>query len=159
MKPVMKILQEKKLIGMRTLMSLKNNRTEELWRSFMPLRNEISNKLSDDLISMQVYSDSYFKNFNPDIEFEKWAALEVDSFNIIPPGMETFVLKHGLYAVFLYKGLSTDKSIFQYIFSSWLPNSSFVLDNRPHFEVLGSKYKNNDPHSEEEIWIPVKPIA
>jgi hypothetical protein len=27
----------------------------------------------------------------------------------------------------------------------------------PHFEVLGDKYKNNDPSSEEEVWIPIKP--
>ena len=24
-----------------------------------------------------------------------------------------------------------------------------------HFEVLGKNYKNNDPNSEEEIWIPI----
>jgi predicted transcriptional regulator YdeE len=30
------------------------------------------------------------------------------------------------------------------------------IDNRPHFEVLGDKYKNNDPSSEEEIWIPIR---
>jgi predicted transcriptional regulator YdeE len=29
-------------------------------------------------------------------------------------------------------------------------------DDRPHFEVLGKNYKNNDPVSEEEIWIPVR---
>jgi len=70
--------------------------------------------------------------------------------------METFVLPGGLYAVFDYKGLSTDNSIFQYIFENWLPNSDYILDNRAHFEVLGDKYKNNDPTSEEEIWIPIK---
>jgi AraC family transcriptional regulator len=45
---------------------------------------------------------------------------------------------------------------FQYIFGTWLPNSEYVLDNRPHFEILGEKYKNDDPTSEEEIWIPIK---
>jgi AraC family transcriptional regulator len=35
-----------------------------------------------------------------------------------------------------------------------LPGSEYFLDNRPHFEVLGDKYKNNDPTSEEEIWKP-----
>jgi len=30
------------------------------------------------------------------------------------------------------------------------------LDDRPHFEVLGDKYKNADPDSEEEIWIPIR---
>jgi AraC family transcriptional regulator len=63
----------------------------------------------------------------------------------------------GLYAVFNYKGSNMDHSIFEYIFRSWLPDSEYYLDNRPHFEVLGDKYKNNDPSSEEEIWIPIKP--
>jgi len=70
--------------------------------------------------------------------------------------METLVLPGGLYAVFEYKGLSTDNSIFQYILGTWLLNSDYDLDDRPHFEVLGDKYKNNDPTSEEEIWIPIK---
>ena len=70
--------------------------------------------------------------------------------------METFSLAGGLYAVFDYKGSSNDPSIFQFIFGTWLPSSDYVLDDRPHFEVLGDKYKNNDPNSEEEIWIPIR---
>ncbi|MFZ1515671.1 MAG: GyrI-like domain-containing protein, partial [Saprospiraceae bacterium] len=62
----------------------------------------------------------------------------------------------GLYAVFYYKGLSTDTAIFEYIFNTWLPNSEYGLDDRPHFEILGERYKNNDADSEEEIWIPIK---
>ena len=50
----------------------------------------------------------------------------------------------------------TCTSIFQYIFSEWIPQSDYSVDDRPHFEVLGAKYKNNDPDSEEEIWIPIK---
>jgi AraC family transcriptional regulator len=46
-------------------------------------------------------------------------------------------------------------AFFQHIFSEWLPNSDYRLADRAHFEVLGEKYKNNDPSSEEEIWIPI----
>jgi AraC family transcriptional regulator len=35
-------------------------------------------------------------------------------------------------------------------------SKEYELDDRPHFEILGDKYKNNDPNSEEEIWIPIK---
>jgi AraC family transcriptional regulator len=70
--------------------------------------------------------------------------------------MESFTLKAGKYAVFNYKGLNTDTTIFEYIYGDWLQNSEFSLDDRPHFQVLGAKYKNNDPTSEEEIWIPIK---
>lgn len=74
----------------------------------------------------------------------------------MPNEMETFTLTAGLYAVFDYKGSSADNRIFQYIFGVWLPNSVYLLDDRPHFEVLGDKYKNADPDSEEEIWIPIR---
>ena len=154
--PRIEKLNEKKLIGKRLSMSLADNKTGELWRSFMPRRRDITNNLTNDMISMQVYKPTHFSDFKPTNEFEKWATVEVTNFDNVPTGMETFTLIGGLYAVFDYKGLSTDNSIFQYIFCTWLPSSDYDLDNRPHFEVLGDKYKNNDPTSEEEIWIPVQ---
>ena len=82
--------------------------------------------------------------------------MEVSSLDFVPNEMETYSLAGGLYAVFNYKGLSSDPQIFQYIYGTWIPNSEYELDQRPHFEVLGENYKNNDPNSEEEIWIPIK---
>ncbi len=139
-------------------MNLANNKTFDLWSSFMPKRKEIQNNISTDLISMQVYNSTYsFDNFDINAYFEKWAVVEVADFESIPNGMESFVLEGGLYAVFDYKGNGSDAAqTFQYIFQTWLPNSNYKLDNRPHFELLGAKYKNNDPNAEEEIWIPIK---
>lgn len=154
--PRIEFLTEKKLIGKRLEMSYINNKTPELWRSFMPRRNDIINNIGIELYSLQVYEVSYFDNFNPNKNFEKWALIEVPNFDIVPIDMETFVLRGGQYAVFLHKGSSVDVSLFEYIYASWLPNSKYSLDDRPHFEILGEKYKNNDPSSEEEIWIPIK---
>ena len=139
-------------------MNLANNKTFDLWSSFMPKRKEIQNNISTDLISMQVYDSTYsFDNFDINAYFEKWAVVEVADFESIPNGMESFVLEGGLYAVFDYKGNGSDAAqTFQYIFQTWLPHAKYIIDNRPHFELLGAKYKNNDPNSEEEIWIPIK---
>lgn len=156
MKPRIETLQNKKLIGMHITMSLANNKTGIIWKNFMPRRKEIINNLSNELISMAIYKPTHFIDFKPINEFEKWAAIEVTDFERVPNEMDTFTLTGGLYAVFDYTGSSTDTSIFQYIFGTWLPNSDYLLDDRPHFEVLGDKYKNADPNSEEEIWIPVK---
>ena len=156
MNPRIEYIQEKKLIGKRLTMSLINNRTGELWKSFGPRLKEIENRVNTDRISMQVYGDSFsVKSNNSNGEFEKWATVEVENFENLPKDLEKFILNGGQYAVFDYKGLSTDPSIFKYIFTVWLPNSEYKLENRPHFEVLGEKYKNNDPNSEEEIWIPI----
>lgn len=154
--PRIETLGEKKLIGKHLTMSFADNKTGELWRSFMPRRREIVNALGTDLYSLQLYIPDFFMHFNPQTPFEKWAAVEVSDFAHIPDGMEAFTLTGGLYAVFLHKGSSTDTSTFQYIFNTWLPNCEYVLDDRPHFELLGAKYKNADPESEEEIWVPIR---
>ena len=156
MNPRIENLEEKKLIGLHVEMSLTNNKTGLLWSQFAPRIKEIQNKVSGDKISMQIYPHLYYEQFKPSNEFVKWATVEVKDFDSIPNGMKSFILKEGLYAVFDYKGSSSDNSVFQYIFTQWIPNSNYVIDDRPHFEVLGSKYKNNEPSSEEEIWIPIK---
>lgn len=150
-------IAEKKLAGKSLKMSFTDNRTGELWKSFMPLRKTIEQQVSANLFSVQQYDELFsMQEFDPHLEFVKRAAVEVSSFSHLPAGIEPFVLPGGLYAVFLHKGAATDTKIFQYIFREWIPASAYVLDNRPHFELLGEKYKNDQPDSEEEIWIPVK---
>jgi AraC family transcriptional regulator len=151
-------LPETKLIGQRLTMSAAQNTTFKLWNSFMPHRKEITNACGTDLFSVQVYPADYnFETFDPLAGFEKWAAIEVADFTTIPPGMEPYTLIAGLYAVFNYTGAASEgEKAFRYIFGNWLPASGYALDNRPHFEILGPKYKHNQPDSEEEIWIPIK---
>ena len=122
-------------------------------------RKEIKNSIGTDLFSVQVYSPTtIFENFTPHTPFEKWAAVEVSDFNTIPDGMEAYTLTGGLYAVFLHKGAAgTAPETFQYIFTEWLPASEYLFDNsRAQFEIMGEKYKNNHPDSEEEVWVPIK---
>jgi AraC family transcriptional regulator len=158
MEPRIERLKEKKLVGMRITTSFSNNKTFELWSTFMPSRKEIHNCIGTDLYSIQIYDPLFFNNFNPNTEFEKWATIEVMDFDKVPEEMESFTLPGGMYAVFLYRGAaSATAPTFQYILGTWLPSSVYSLDDRPHFEVMGEKYRNEDPTSEEEIWIPIKP--
>lgn len=157
MVPHTETLAAKKLIGKRMTMTFSDDKTYELWRSFMPLRKEIHNVVSTDLFSLQIYPPGFFDNFNPAVAFEKWAAAEVPDFNSVPGDLLTLELPGGLYAVFLYKGLpAAAAGTFKFIIGTWIPNSGYLLDNRPHFEILGEKYKTDDPNAEEEIWIPIK---
>lgn len=149
-------LKEKKLVGLSTQMSLLNNKTGELWGLFSPRIKEIEYRINNEKISLQIYPNNYYKSFNPNNTFEKWATVEVTNFEKIPKDLHRFILGSGLYAVFQYKGSSANNAIYQYIFFNWIPNSIYEVDNRPHFEVLGENYKNNDQNSEEEIWIPIK---
>lgn len=140
-------------------MSRANDKTPQLWQSFMPRRKEITGAELDSFYSVNIYPNNYNPaTFLPTHEFLKWAAVTVESEPEIPNGMETLVIPEGKYAVFQHKG-PMPKFIenIMYIFNQWLPNSEFELDDRPHFELLPNNYPGPmDANAEEEIWVPVK---
>lgn len=157
LEPEIVMLEPKSLIGLSTTMSLSNNKTAHLWRSFMPRRHEVPGRISSDYISMQVYEEMDQHMFNPSTEFVKWAAVEVGAGIEAPGGMEEYTLKGGMYAVFNHKGpASNAPAMMGYIFGKWLPASEFELDQREHFEILPEGYDPMDPEAEEQIVIPVK---
>lgn len=148
----------KHLVGKSLRMSRAQDQTPVLFRAFMPLRDAVPDSIGTDLYAVNVFPEGYFATDDPQREFEKWAAIEVEAEAEASPshGLAAMTLPGGLYAVFDYTGASTDHRIFAHIYGEWLPKSGYLLDVRPHFEVLGEKYRNNDPLSEEEIWIPIR---
>lgn len=150
----------KKLIGKSINTNFINDQTPQLWRSFMPRRNEIQNRSNDELISLQEYPEDFsFNPFDPSVFIEKWALAEVEDLSHIPEDMQVFNFQGGLYAVFRHVGdTATAETTFQYIFTDWLPSSGYETDQRPFFEILGAAYKRNDPASEEDIYIPVRQL-
>jgi AraC family transcriptional regulator len=148
----------KKIVGKKLTMSLAADETFLLWQSFMKERRLITNNVSADQLCLQVYHGGLdVAAFDAHTFYDKWAAVEVYNFNGVPPTMETLVIPGGLYAVFLHKGAASEGAkTYQYIYENWLPQSVYQVDNRPQVEVLGEKYKNDDPLSEEEIWIPIQ---
>lgn len=151
------IFPGKKLIGMRMPMNYIHHQPGALWGRFMPRRGEITAATGTLLYSLEIYPPGYFRDFRPDTFFEKWAAMEVHDFANIPDDMEPLVVPAGLYVTFIYKGIpEKSAAIYRYIFREWLPESTFSVDNRPHFAVMGEKYRAGSNDSEEEIWIPVK---
>ena len=154
--PRIKELTNLSLVGVHQTMSLAENRTASLWQTFMPQLKELASRMGTDLYSLQQYPVDYFNSFDPTRSFEKWAAVAVSSVDPIPAGMDTLRL-NGTYAIFDFQGTPAEfGNAIQYILSIWLPQSDYKLDDRPHFELLGEKYKRNDPLSEEEIWIPIR---
>lgn len=156
MQPKIVTIPSKKLIGLKQDMSIAQNKTGQLWAQFGPQIKHITHRINSDKFSLQIYPMDYFNTFNPLTTFEKWALVAVQQYTNQPTNLIPFTLPGGKYAVFNYVGQSNDPSIFQYIYSEWLPKSGYQIDHRPHFEILGPKYQNNSPTSEEEIWIPIK---
>lgn len=157
MKPKITTLSETKLIGCKQKMNYATYNPVPLWQRFMPRKKEIINTVSTDLYSVQQFPNGFWNDFNPNTEFEKWAAVEVSNLDTIPAEMDSLIIPGGWYAVFDYKGDASDApAFFESIFKTWFPDSAYVVDDRPHFEILGEKYKKEDPNSEEEIWIPIR---
>ena len=158
--PRIETLADTKLVGKKMVMSFSNNTTKELWQSFIPQKTKIQNAIGNELYSVEVYpSQNFLKEFDPSNSFEKWAAVRVSNFDFVPEGLEPLVIPKGLYAVFVYQGKASQAaSAYQYIFNTWLPNSGYTLDNRPHFALMGEKYKNESTDSEEELWIPISRV-
>ena len=139
-------------------MSFRNDRTRELWKNFMPCVPLQENGTRPLLYSVNLYPAIPGPDFfYSDTPYIKWASIEVLPSWTVPDDFKELVLPGGLYAVFLHRGATaTAEKTFRYIYMSWLPGSGYELDDRPHFEVLGENYRNDDPGSEEEIWIPVR---
>ena len=146
------------LIGVVETMSFANNKTAKLWQTLMPRRSEIPMIDGSELYSVEIYPDiSFFREFNPTNEFEKWAAIPVIDFKDIPEGFKTLVIPVGLYAKFHFTGsIQEAPQAMEYIFGEWLPNSEYNLDARPHFSVMGEKYSNTSPDSEEDFYVPIR---
>jgi AraC family transcriptional regulator len=150
-------IKPKKLAGLKIVMTIANDQTFKLWSTFMPIRKNIPYPVGKELYSVKIYDPAYFTGYFPDREFEKWAAVEVEGFACIPPEFRTLTLPGGKYAVFRYRGTSADAGeAFRFIYLDWIGKSGYILDDRPHFDLLGEKYKKDDPGSEEDIYIPVK---
>ena len=87
------IIEPKKLIGFSIITSFQDDKTPIVWRKFMMRKNEITNRISDQLISLQIYPE----NFTPNQTFKKYALAEVSDFENLPEEFETFELKNGKY--------------------------------------------------------------
>lgn len=157
MNPRIEHLSPKTLVGMRRTMTFATMNPAILWSAFMPRKQEIPLMVGTDLYSLEVYPHNFFASMSIDAEFDKWAAVEVSENQYVPDGMETLSVPEGMYAVFVHYGPASEaKATYDAIFRTWLPASGYLLDDRPHFAVMGAKYRHNDPQSEEEIWIPVR---
>lgn len=157
MQPRIEIIGKRLLVGRRLTMSVREDRTPELWRSFMPLRNQIANRVDPRYYSLQIHPRPWtWKSFDPAVSFEKWAAVEVSDPNPLAQPLEAHVLNGGQYAVFTHVGpASTFLRSLQHIHETWLPASGYRLDHREFFEILGEDYNPADVNAAEEIWIPI----
>jgi AraC family transcriptional regulator len=139
-------------------MSLQNDRTSELWRTFRSELPKSPDFENIEMFNFKIFSPPFdLATFKPDTIFTKWAAIAESENKITPPVWEILTVLEGLYAVFEFNGAAAEFApALSHIYGVWLPNSEFLLDDRPHFEVLPPSYHPFNVSNQEEIWIPVK---
>ena len=156
MTPRIEHIEEKYFVGISLTTSLTDDKTFKVFSQFMPQRKHIKNNVTLDIYDIRVFGPDYYLNFNPSNSFEKWALVEVFDHTNIPSGMQSFILKAGNYAVFTFDLSKDAQNCFEYIFTKWLPNSEYNLDNRPHFDILTEDIQKKISNALSEIWIPIR---
>lgn len=147
------------VVGMKMEMNFVVDKTTELFRTFMPQRKNID-AINADIYCIQEFDGPInYSKFDPGKMYFKRAAMAVTEDALIPENMEKFVIPGGEYLVFTFKGIPADfPEVLRHVFTEYLPLKGYAPDHRPHFQLLGEKYKNNDANSEEWVFVPVVKI-
>ena len=154
----LQVIQKSEMYVVGIFVSMQRHETHKirtLWQQFSPRRHEITNSANNTLIAMQTFTLK--ENGEPEDNFNMWACVEVSELLDIPKGMKGFTIPEGEYLKVLHKGMDASET-YQKVMSKWLPKSGYIMDDRPHFQVMGEKYKNGSPDSEEDFYIPIKSI-
>ena len=147
-------IEEASLCGYTTETSLLQDQTAMLFRQLMIWRKDSQEYREQPVYDIKIYPQDYFSAFNPSRSFKKWAAVQQIT-DITPAGQRQFTLTGGAYLCFT----SDDRvsaQFFQELYSSWLPQSQYELDDRPHFDKIWPDPAQRGSVLKEEIYIPVK---
>ena len=162
MKPVIKEINEIKIIGMEKTTTLQTSYIDipKLWEAFCKRMCEINNIKNAKVFYEARKPDLNFdmNDFTETTEFTEIAGLEVDEVKDIPEGMVNITVPAGKYAVFTHKGFAKDlRQTYEYIWGTWLPNSNYEADLKYDFELYGERFRGADnKESEIDIYIPIK---
>lgn len=153
-------LPEILVAGLRGETTLRDNRLKELWErafaSFPQIPGRIPGGRGFGIC--EACNDNVIYTMNEDVTFTEVAGIEVSSFDGVPEGVVTKVLKAGRYAVFTHRGsLSMLRRTFDYIWGTWFLTTREEVDGREDFELYDERFLGYDhPDSEVDLYIPVK---
>ncbi len=145
------------IVGEKVSNSIQHDITFDLWKNFIPKINQIPNRVGDHFVSMQHYDKDFFQQFSTERSFEKWAAVQVSELPNTDSTFLHYTIPEGFYAVFTRDGSLESRQVFYHMYTIWLNNSCYEIDNRPHFEILDKDYKVNE-NEKEEVFIPIRKI-
>lgn len=145
--------------GIRGHTTLRDNVIPQLWASFTGMLRQIPNRSKSGRAFgiCEACEDNTIYTMNNNVSFSEVAAVEVDSFEGLPPLFVPKVLKAGRYAVFTHRGsLAMLTKTFGYIWGTWFLNTKETVDEKEDFELYDHRFISFDhPDSEIDIYIPI----
>ena len=154
--PEILVLEEMKVIGLRSTTSLFDNRLPGLWEQFLVLHKELFTESGVGVSICETQQTTYTKDGN--VSFAVLVGCPVNSFDELSLPLVKKTLSAGRYAVFTHRGTFANlPKTYQYIFGTWLPASKEELDDREDFEVYEHEILSLDnPNNQVKIFIPIK---
>lgn len=145
-----------KIIGMKTITTMKNNVIPQLWDKFNQRWQEISCvAVKNACLGVCPYVD--MKGFDEESEFGYIAGMIVENFDLVPEGMVRYEIPAQKYAVVTHKGtLDTLRDTYQYVYTQWLKDSEYEFAPTAELEWYDERFKFGEKDSELDIYIPIK---
>ena len=127
------------------------------WEQFLTRVPDIRNRKGDRFFGVALTSTFSIEDEN----LKYMAAVEVEDFSDIPPGMFSYEIPRAKYAQFTKVGAWKETSYaVNYIYGTWLPNSNYHrFNNGDDFEIFDTRYRLHDPSSISEYILPISDIS
>ena len=84
-----------------------------------------------------------------------WAAVRIREDRFQDNAEKYVSITAGLYAQFTIQGNEVPANLYQYIFTTWMSESPYQLDDRPHFDKLWPDPHQRGTVSKQVICIPI----
>lgn len=140
------------VVGMKIVSEPMAEDISELWTKFIARMDELESVAVPEC-SLGICTPL------DDGKIEYMAACVVKDDSTIPAGMEVKLLPEQDVAVFTHVGsLENLADTYDYIYNQWLPDSDYEIASEPEIEWYDSRFKYDDPKSQMDIHIPIKPI-
>lgn len=157
-KPIIKDINEIKVIGIKGKVRLENNSLPSLWEKFTKVHHIIPNTLPSKRAFGICEATPEIHLISESMEFNEIIGLEVSSYEEVPNSLVSKTIEGGKYAIFTHIGSlnSLDKT-YEYIWGTWFLNSKEELNIRDDFEVYDERFLGpNNENSQIDIYIPIK---
>lgn len=155
MEPRIVQLEPITLVGLPYYGDSADNKFAQVWERFMPHEKDILHRIKPGVgYGVEIYGPE----FDQQRQWTYLPSVQVSQVESIPLVLFPKTLPAATYAVFTAKGgIPKLGETFQYAYMTWLPTSQYQVAYPFDFEYYDERFKDNDPDSEVDIYIPIKP--